>query len=167
MEYALSLGSNLGDRLVQLKMARTSVSQLKGVYLCSQSPIYETAPVGVRDQYKDLAYLNAVLIISSDIPPESMLNSIHAIENEMGRMRTEDQFAPRSIDIDILYAGSTMSNSDSLKLPHPRWAERRFVVQPLADIKPTMIFPDYQKTVSEILETLPLEPKVELFKKTW
>ncbi len=167
MEYALSLGSNLGDRLAQLKMSKIAIAQLTDVSLCGQSSVYETAPVGVRDQYKDLAYLNAVIVINTGNSPESILDSIHAIETKMGRIRTEDQFAPRPIDIDILYAGSTMSDCNDLTLPHPRWAERRFVVQPLADIRKNFIFPDCHKTVAEILETLPAEPKVELFEKEW
>jgi 2-amino-4-hydroxy-6-hydroxymethyldihydropteridine diphosphokinase len=125
MEYALSLGSNLGNRLEQLKAAKYAVLQLPKNSFCHQSSVYETAPVGVRDQYKDIAYLNAVLIINTDNSPESMLGSIHLIESQMGRIRTEDRFAPRPIDIDILYAGKTMSDCDDLTIPHPRWAERR------------------------------------------
>ncbi len=167
MEYALSLGSNLGDRIAQLNIAKRSIAQLTGVSLSSQSSVYETAAVGVRDQYKDMAYLNAVLIIDTELSPESILNSIHDIEAKMGRIRTEDRFAPRPIDIDILLAGNTMSDCDELTLPHPRWADRRFVVQPLADVRPNLIFPDCQKSVSQILKTLPPTPKVELFTTDW
>ena len=148
-------------------MAKDAVSQLPNVSLCHQSAVYETAPVGVRDQYKDLAYLNAIIIINTDSTPKNILDSIHDIESQMGRIRTEDRFAPRPIDIDILYAGNTMSDCDDLILPHPRWAERRFVVQPLADVRPNLIFPDCHKTVSQILKILPTEPKVEIFIKDW
>ena len=167
MEYALSLGTNLGDRLAQLKTAKMAISQLNRVRLCLQSSVYETAPVGVKDQYKDLTYLNAVIIINTNRSPMDILDSIHVIEAEMGRVRTEDRFAPRPIDIDILYAGNTMSDCDDLTLPHPRWAERRFVVQPLVDVKPNLIFPENHKTVSELLAELPIEPRVKLFETEW
>jgi len=167
MEYALSLGSNLGNRLKQLKTAKYAVSQLPKNSVCHQSSVYETAPVGVREQYKELTYLNAVLIIKTDNSPESILGSIHAIEAQMGRIRTEDRFAPRPIDIDILYAGNTMLDCDDLTIPHPRWAERRFVVQPLADVRPNLILPNCQKSVLQILESLPIEPKVDIFTIDW
>ena len=167
MEYALSLGSNLGNRLENLKKTKASVSQLTDVFLCCQSSVYETGPVGVRDQYKDMAYLNTVLIINTGNSPENILDSIHTIEAQMGRIRTKDRFAPRPIDIDILYAGNTMSDCDDLTIPHPRWAERRFVVQPLADVRPNLILPNGKKSVFQILECLPTKPKVEIFTIDW
>jgi len=73
----------------------------------------------------------------------------------MGRIRTEDRNAPRVIDIDILYAGSVKRTDGNLDLPHPRWAQRRFVVQPLADVRPFLRLPGETRTVSDILKTLP------------
>jgi len=163
MEYGLSLGSNLGDRLTMLKSATKQISLISGVETVYPSPVYETAPVGVREEYEHLAYLNAVLIVTATTTPDAMSAAIHAIEDGMGRIRTEDRFAPRPIDIDILYAGEHLSDDARLTLPHPRWAERRFVVQPLADVRPELIFPGDQKTVREVLESLPEEPRVTQF----
>ena len=163
MEYGLSLGSNLGDRLTMLKSATKQISLISGVETVYPSPVYETAPVGVRAEYEHLAYLNAVLIVTATTTPDAMSVAIHAIEDGMGRIRTEDRFAPRPIDIDILYAGENLSDDARLTLPHPRWAERRFVVQPLADVRPDLILPGGQKTVREVLESLPEEPRVTQF----
>lgn len=167
MEYGLSLGSNLGDRLDFLMQARACVSNIVGVSGILHSPVYETEAVGVRLEHKDMAYLNAVLVVQSELTPAELSDAIHAIEARLGRVRTEDRFAPRPIDIDILYAGQTMMDDEALTLPHPRWAERRFVAQPLADIKPDLVFPGDRKTVHEVLDTLPEEPAVALFATDW
>ena len=167
MEYGLSLGSNLGDRLAVLKEARDRIAQLPGVSTVEASAVYETEAVGVRPEYKDLPYLNTVLAVTSAAHPNAMSAAIHALEADLGRVRTEDRFAPRPIDIDILYAGDTMMEDEDLTLPHPRWAERRFVVQPLADIRPDLVFPGDQKQVSEVLTSLPAEPAVTLFATEW
>jgi 2-amino-4-hydroxy-6-hydroxymethyldihydropteridine diphosphokinase len=167
MEYGLSLGSNLGDRIAVLADARDRIAQIPGVDKIQQSSIYETEPVGVKPKYRNLLYLNAVLVISASIRPEQMSNKIHAIEDALGRVRSEDRFAPRIIDIDILYAGSVMLDDHELTLPHPRWAERRFVVQPLSDLRPDLVFPGSNQTVKEILRKLPGSPKANLFRKNW
>ena len=167
MEYGLSLGSNLGDRLALLRAARDRIERLPGVSNVEGSAIYETEPIGVRPEYECLAYLNAVLVVTSTAHPEAMSMAIHAIEADLGRIRTEDRFAPRPIDIDILYAGDTMMEDEDLTLPHPRWAERRFVVQPLADIRPELVFPGDHQTVRDVLEALPAAPTVTLFAAEW
>jgi len=167
VEYGLSLGSNLGNRLATLQTTRDRIAQLSGVSNVETSAIYETAPVGVRPEYKDLAFLNAVLIVTATLSPDAMSTAVHAIEDDLGRVRTEDRFAPRPIDIDILYAGDTMMDDEDLTLPHPRWAERRFVAQPLADVRPDLVFPGDQKSVREVLDSLPLEPKVSRFASDW
>ncbi len=167
MEYGLSLGSNLGNRLAFLKKARICIEQIPGVTDVRRSNVYETEPVGVRPEYEDLNYLNAVLVIASDLPPDVISDAIHRIEEDLGRMRTDDRFAPRPIDIDMLFAGDTMSDDDDLTLPHPRWAERRFVVQPLADIKPDLVFPGDQRRVRDVLASLPPLPGAKLFTSEW
>ncbi len=157
MEYGLSLGSNLRDR----------VAQLPGVSTVEASAVYETEPVGVRPEYEDQPYLNAVLAVISTAHPNAMSEAVHAIEADLGRVRTEDRFAPRPIDIDILYAGDTMMEDEDLTLPHPRWAERRFVVQPLADIRPRLVFPGDHQTVRDVLRALPAEPAATRFTAEW
>ena len=167
MEFALSLGTNLGDRLANLQKAVTELQKrLQPAYLL-KSKVYETEPVGVRDEYRDLAYLNAVVVLDYAGTSRQLSAIIHAIEADMGRLRGPDRNAPRVIDIDILYAGHELADSDDLTLPHPRWAERRFVVRPLADLRPELVFPREHRSVTEILESLPLSPAVTLFRTDW
>jgi 2-amino-4-hydroxy-6-hydroxymethyldihydropteridine diphosphokinase len=167
MEIALSLGTNLGDRLANLHEAAKRIATLPGTRIIARSRLYETAPVGVKPQYQDMAYLNAVLIIETELPVETISDWIHAIEAAMGRVRGDDRFAPRPIDIDILYAGREIRDSESLTLPHPRWAQRRFVLQPLADVRPGMILPGYAKPVSELLANLGGESDVVPYHTDW
>jgi len=167
MEMALCLGSNSGDRLRFLQQARDALVALDGVTLLAQSPVYETDPVGVREQYADLAFLNAVLILESNWPPDGLSAAMHAIEDRLGRVRSEDRYAPRTIDIDMLYAADTRSDDPALVLPHPRWDTRRFVVQPLTDVRPALALPDQQRTVREILAALPPHPAARRFITDW
>ncbi len=131
------------------------------------SPVYETAPVGVRPEYEHLSYLNAALVVEADIAPDAMSEAIHAIEDNLGRVRTADRFAPRTADIDLLYADRTIYDSETLTLPPPRWAERRFVVQPLADLRPNLVLPGERRSVAEILTRLSEEPSATLFTDDW
>lgn len=167
MEVGLSIGSNLGDRLNHLRKAAHYIMTLPVTTIIARSRIYETAPVGVKPEYRNLAYLNAIILISTALPLDDLSVQLHAIEAAMGRIRTDDRFAPRPIDIDILYAGNTIRNDDELTLPHPRWAERRFVLQPLADVRPDMIFPGDQQTVTAILTGLPGESDVIPLPDSW
>lgn len=155
MEIGLSLGSNLDHRLHNLREATNRIDALPGVRLLDKAPIYETEPVGVKEEYASLQYLNTVIIIESDMELSALSDAIHKIEADMGRVRTEDRNAPRVIDIDILYAGNMEQADGILDLPHPRWAQRRFVVQPLADVRPFLRLPGESRQVSEILKTLP------------
>ncbi len=167
MEIALCLGSNTGERLGYLQAARDALCGLPGVTLAVQSAVYETDPVGVRSQYADMLYLNAVLIVDAQIPADTLALSMHAIENRLGRVRCEDKNAPRTIDIDMLYAADIADANPALTLPHPRWDLRRFVVQPLADVRPHLTLPGHHKTVQQILHELPAIPGVRLYAATW
>ena len=160
MDVGLSLGSNLGDRLATLREARRQIGALPDVREIACSPVYETEPVGVRPEYHALAYLNVVIILDSTGSVDALSDALHAIEAAMGRVREDDRFAPRPIDIDILYAGEVFSDRDDLTLPHPRWAERRFVVQPLADVRPDLVLPGTVHRVRDILAALPPAPAV-------
>ncbi len=167
MEIALSLGTNMGDRLANLREACARIEVLPDTRVVARSRIYETAPVGVKPQYQDMAYLNAVLVVETQLPVETVSDRIHAIEAEMGRVRGDDRFAPRPIDIDILYAGREIRDDDSLTLPHPRWADRRFVLQPLADVRPGMVLPGYTQRVIDLLANLGGESDVVPFTADW
>jgi len=167
VEYGLSLGSNLGDRLRNLRAARDRVCALPGAALLAQSRVYETEPVDVSAAYRDLAFLNAVLVVESGMPPRVLHARLHAIEAELGRERSGDRNAPRAIDIDLLYAGDLRVRDAVLTVPHARWAERRFVVQPLADVRPNRVLPGEPRTVREVLFALPREPAVVPFAEEW
>ncbi len=167
METALCLGSNTGDRLRYLQQARDALVALEGTTVLAQSPVYETDPVGVQDQYADLAFLNAVLVLDSALSAERLSTAMHAIEDRLGRVRSEDRYAPRTIDIDMLYAADKQSDDPRLILPHPRWDTRRFVVQPLADVRPDLVLPDQRCTVREILTGLPASPAARIYSLDW
>ena len=167
MEVALCLGVNLGDRLGQLRRARAAVAALPGVRVVAQSPVYETAPVGVRPEYAHLAFLNAVLVIETDRSAPELQADLSAVEQQLGRVRGEDRFAPRTIDIDMLYAGDLFLETDRLTVPHPRWAERRFVVQPLADVRPDLVLPGAPGRVRDVLAALPPGEDVACLVRDW
>ncbi len=167
MEVGLSLGSNLGDRQAALQEAVRRLTALPGVRLLAAAPLYETDPVGVRPELADLKYLNTVVII--EVPPDlsALSTAIHGIEDTMGRRRSADRNAPRIIDIDILYAGDATRSDGIMDLPHPRWAQRRFVLQPLADVRPDLVLPGASGTVAALLAALPSGETVRLVTDTW
>ena len=166
-ESGLSLGTNLGDRLAALTEARQRIAALSGVRVLAQSPVYETEPVGVKPEYQHLQFLNSILIIETPQTVHEMAKQLRAIEDDMGRRRQLDRFAPRPMDIDIIYFGTGRIESGGLKIPHPRWAERRFVVQPLADVRPNLRLPGSSLTVAETLAALPAREAVSLLTRDW
>ncbi len=124
--YYLGIGSNLGDRAGQLRDAIEQLDQVGTVV--AVSGLYRSAPIGPEQP----EFLNAAIALESDHPPHDLLSSLHAIEDRLGRHRGE-RWGPRSIDLDLL-AGPERIESDTLDLPHPRWPERRFVVDPLSEV---------------------------------
>ncbi len=170
IEIGLGLGSNLDHRLDNLREATRRIDALPNVQILAKAPIYETEPVDVKPEFTNLQYLNTVVIIETDMELLALSDAIHQIEADMGRVRSEDRNAPRPIDIDILYAGKIERADGILDLPHPRWAQRRFVVQPLADVRPFLRLPNDTRMISDILKTLPSPPDdIKLFRaqKEW
>lgn len=167
METIISMGSNLGDRLAALTMARRRIAEWPDVALVAQSPVYETEPVGVQAQYSHLPFLNAVLVLESPWDGHEWYQRLRALETKLGRKRVLDQYAPRTIDLDIVCVGDSRIESGGLMIPHPHWKERRFVVRPLADIRPDLVIPGETRTVRQVIEALPATPKVALFAKEW
>ena len=163
MEIGLSLGSNLENRLSNIQTARDYINAIANVHLSAQSPVYQTEPMGVSKQHKEKKFLNAFLILETERTVIDIFAETSAIENSMGRKRTDDRFEPRIIDIDIIFAGSTVIKTNTLTVPHLQWRNRRFVVQPLSDLRPELILPGETQTVSDILAKLPDVPRVELF----
>ena len=154
MEIGFSLGSNLGDRVHHMREAKQRLLDVPGTRWLAQSRLFETEPVGVQPEYVDLTFINAVLVIDTPYSAEYWLEQLHEIEHAMGRRRGADRNAPRAMDIDILFAGTDCIDSGGLVVPHPRWAQRRFVVAPLAEIRPALILPAACRTVAAILADL-------------
>jgi 2-amino-4-hydroxy-6-hydroxymethyldihydropteridine diphosphokinase len=140
----LSLGSNIGDREANL---RAAIDRLRPARV---SPIYETEPVDFTEQ---AWFLNAAAEIQTDLMPRQLLALTQRIERELGRVRTVAK-GPRTIDIDILLFGSTVMRTKELEIPHPRMTERRFVLQPLADLAPDLRHPETHRSVREMLGAL-------------
>lgn len=166
MEFGFSLGSNLGDAIGHLCECKRRLLMLPDVQFVAQSPVYETEPVGVAPEYAHLNFFNAVLVLESDRAPTDWLPELHRIEHEMGRVRTEDRNAPRPIDVDLIYAGDQCIDRGDLVVPHPRWAKRRFVVQPLCDVRPDLMLPGSGKSVRAVLAGIGGE-EVKLSALSW
>jgi 2-amino-4-hydroxy-6-hydroxymethyldihydropteridine diphosphokinase len=143
----LSLGSNVGDREANLRAAIERLPVLR------ISPIYETEPVDYTDQPW---FLNLVVEAETDLSPHDLLAATSRIEQELGRVRDIPK-GPRTIDIDILLYGDEVVNEPILQIPHPRMAERRFVLAPLADLVPDLRHPITQRTIREMLAAAPPE----------
>lgn len=146
----LLLGSNVGDRHAHLRAARRLIDLKAGPELF-HSEEYETAPWGKTDQ---AAFLNQALQIETDLSPMDLLHMLKAIEKEVGRVETE-RWGPRVIDIDILFYGSDVVDLPELRVPHPYLPERRFALEPLAELAPDFVHPALHLTVKELLERCP------------
>jgi 2-amino-4-hydroxy-6-hydroxymethyldihydropteridine diphosphokinase len=166
-EQGLSLGSNLGDRLENLRVARARIARLPDVTVVASSSVYETEPVGVRPEYHDRPFLNAVVVVASAADPRALARELHAIEDAMGRRRSEDRNAPRVIDIDVIYVDNARIDEAELVVPHERWFERRFVVQPLCDLRPNLVIPGQAGTVRDVLLSLSQSSEVVEFATDW
>jgi 2-amino-4-hydroxy-6-hydroxymethyldihydropteridine diphosphokinase len=145
----LALGSNLGDREANLREAvnRLDSDELRVV---RRSSLYETAPRELLDQP---LFLNAVLQVETGLFPMQLLARVREIERQMGRRRMTPK-GPRNIDIDILFYGRAVIAAAELEVPHPRIAQRRFVLEPLAEIAPDFRHPLTGKTAHEMLAVL-------------
>ncbi len=145
----LGLGSNVGDSetLLQSALDRLNAPELK---LLRVSSIYETEPVGLREQPW---FLNLAAEFETDLFPKQLLHRIQRVERELGRIRTVRN-GPRTIDIDILLYGKFVVQSDELEIPHPRYSERRFTLAPLAELNPNLRDPVTHRTVGAMLSAL-------------
>ena len=130
MEYILSVGTNLGDRKENIERCIKSINLLPYTDVIEQSAIYETEPVGYARQEN---FYNIILKVESIFEPNEMLGACLGIEAGFGRLRTV-RFGPRIIDIDIIFAENEKIESRNLIVPHPRYHERRFILEPMLDI---------------------------------
>jgi 2-amino-4-hydroxy-6-hydroxymethyldihydropteridine diphosphokinase len=148
----LGLGSNIGDRASNLRAAAGELAA-GGVRIRRASPIYETEPV---DYTQQRWFLNQVVEADTELFPMQLLSRIGQIERGLGRVRTVPK-GPRTIDIDILFYGQAIIHSATLELPHPRMAQRRFVLAPLADLAPSLRHPVTHLTIREMLDRAPAQ----------
>ena len=146
----LSLGSNMGDRDGNL---RAAIERLEApdLHVLRVSPVYETEPMELTAQRW---FLNLAVEAETTLFPKMLLTRVGRIERDLGRVRTVAK-GPRTIDIDILFYGSSVVETERLKIPHPSIAERRFVLAPLADLAPYLRHPVTHKTVREMLDAAP------------
>ena len=153
MRTAVALGSNLGDRLANLSVVRQQIRDLTDIQPpVLASAIYETDPVDCEPGAPK--FLNAVVEFGYDGDPLQLLRKLKSVEAALGRPREHARNVSRKIDIDLLYIGESEINDRELELPHPRMHLRKFVLQPLADIRPELILPRQAKTVRELLAEL-------------
>ena len=153
MRTAIALGSNLGDRLENLRAARKAIVELPGVQPpVLFSAIYETDPVDCEPGAEK--FLNAVIEFGYEGDTVELLKKCRDIEIALGRAGKHVRNTSRKIDIDLLYVDGIKIEEQDLQLPHPRMHLRKFVLQPLADIRPELILPRQGKTIRELLADL-------------
>lgn len=153
MKYYLSLGGNIGDSHAILRGALDGINRQAG-QVEQVSSFYTTAPWGFSARQD---FVNAAAVVESALSPQEMLEKLMGIEKNFGRQRDADAkgYASRTLDIDIIFAGSEVLDTPSLKIPHPLAHLRRFVLEPMAEIAPDFIHPVLEKTTQRLLEECP------------
>ena len=146
----IGLGANLGGREAALRRAVAALDSHAGTVVLAVSELRETDPVGHLDQPR---FVNAAVLVETELSARALLDVLLSIERELGRERRGERHGPRTIDLDLLLYGSDTIDEPGLSVPHPRLHERRFVLEPLADIDPALEIPG-RGSVSELLAGL-------------
>ena len=154
----LGLGANLNAPRKQIHAAVAALKALEDVEFVCVSHDYASKPMGPQDQPD---YVNAVACVKTALKPEQLLDLTQAIELEHGRVRKEERWGPRTLDIDILLFGNDVIDTPRLTVPHYGLTEREFVVYPLLEIAPTLVLPNNQ-SLADITKTLPLNDLQQL-----
>ena len=151
MRAYVGLGGNIGDRRAHLEQALDLLTREPGIEIVAVSSIRETDPVGYVEQPR---FLNAVAALETELAPRELLERLLAVERVLGRERAGPRFGPRTIDLDLLLYGGEVVEEPGLTVPHPRLAERRFVLEPLAELAPDLVLPDGRR-IGELLSGVP------------
>ncbi len=148
----IGLGSNLGDRALNLERALERLRRIRGVEVLAVSRFIETEPVGPAGQGR---YLNAAAALRTDLRPDALIEALAAVEAAGGRDRArEERHGPRTIDLDLLLYGEEIVGGPGLSVPHPRMHERPFVLEPLAEIAAAAVHPGLGMTIESLRDQL-------------
>jgi 2-amino-4-hydroxy-6-hydroxymethyldihydropteridine diphosphokinase len=153
----VALGSNLGDRFGHLRFAVDALTQDPEITVLAVSPVYDSPAHSIGTSEVQPHFLNSVVKLSTSLNPNALLQRLQRIEHAAGRRRERGaQWAPRTLDLDLLIFGEEVIDREELTVPHPRLGGRRFVLRPLADLDPDRHVPDpYNRTVAELLADCP------------
>jgi 2-amino-4-hydroxy-6-hydroxymethyldihydropteridine diphosphokinase len=159
----IGVGSNLGDRRVNVREARRRIAELPKTRVVKESSLYESEPHGDAKTW----FGNSVLEVETELGPSDLLKRLLQIETEMGRKRVKGKrWGARIIDLDILFYDNEIIEKRNLKVPHPRLSQRRFVLVPLSELAPQLIHPGLNVSVSELLATTKDTKKIHLMGAT-
>lgn len=157
----IGIGSNLGDRKANFLEAVEKIAEISDLRIVKQSSLYESEPHGNARTW----FVNAVIEVETELPADQLLKRLKAIEAAMGRKRVKGKrYGSRIIDLDILFFNNEVVEKRTLKVPHPRLQDRRFVLAPLSELAPQLVHPKLNVTVSELLASTPDRKKIHLLR---
>jgi 2-amino-4-hydroxy-6-hydroxymethyldihydropteridine diphosphokinase len=146
----VGLGSNLGDREATLLRALELLAADPGITVTAVSALRDTEPVGYVDQPR---FLNGVAAVDTELSARELLERLLGVERSLGRRRNGPRFGPRTVDLDLLLYGDATIEETGLSVPHPRLGERRFVLEPLAELDPSLTLPDGRKVLDLLVQS--------------